>query len=422
MPNSSNPHDQASPANYVQLKASTIKTYEVVYRRCLRKAIEKRQVNCDEPIQITAMDLVDDWIENSKVYSPRTSLTQRSALLWAFIDMKLNGWQEAHDLLSVIHKKYVTHTSRTPREPHDLLQRSREPGRMIPEADLNTLLNRLATRGEWGARAQWFLLAGIASGARPAEWPDAQWIDPEKTVLRIFNAKVKVRNAWHKVPPLTFTLQDLDDEVTQLMDTQFHKRTDVNTSWDNVDFQRRMSTLDLTPEERDELLKAQYRNGIILFRDVLIEPQYRLHVRLHMESVQIVLDFERKRLAGKEPEALTNEALFTDGYFNPVRHCIWRACKKVFPNGELYSLYDTRSTFGANRKAQLGLFGASRDLGHQGITTSRDHYAPASKAWARYKPKPGQQNQNEHAEKDAALDSTLQTSQSSGPNPTAFST
>ena len=208
------------------MSASSLNTYQTVYKRCTRKAIEKRQTSCDDGLQITAMDLVDDWIDDSEKYRPGTSLTHKSALLWAFNTIRMDGWQEAHARLTAIHKKYVpsTRTTRTTRitshtssdDEQEFLQRSRVSGRMLPEDDLKILLNRLATRGEWGARSQWFLLAGIASGARPVEWVEAKWIDPEKTILRIFNVKVKVRNAWHKVPPLTFTLEDLDDEVTEL--------------------------------------------------------------------------------------------------------------------------------------------------------------------------------------------------------------
>ena len=41
---------------------------------------------------------------------------------------------------------------------------SRTPGRMIPEEDLTILLNELATMGVSGALAQWWLVAGVASG------------------------------------------------------------------------------------------------------------------------------------------------------------------------------------------------------------------------------------------------------------------
>lgn len=384
------------PANEigpVELKASTIKTYRIVYDRCMRKAITKREINPDEPVQITPLDLVEDWLLTVGSCRPQTANTQRSALLWAIAQSHEPGWQEAMNRLN-LNKQQSTRSSRSD-EALESGRRSRAPGRMIPEADLHILLNRLASRGEWGARSQWFLMAGIASGARPVEWPDADWVDDDKTVLRIYTAKVKARNAWHKVPPLTFTREDLDDEIDELCDADYSRRTEVNTSWENIDFERRMATLDLTPSETDELRSSQFRNGIMLFRDVFIEPQYRTYVRMHRDSVQMVIAEERERLLANSDQAvedLSTETIYKDCYYNPVRHCIWRACKKVFPNGELYSPVDTRSTFSANRKAQLGLLGASQDLGHQGVTTSRDYYAPASKAWSRYKPQPGQKS------------------------------
>ena len=373
------------PIQPIQLKASTLKTYRTVYDRSLRQAVEKRQINPDEPIEISPMDLVDDWILGIGTCRPRTSNTHRSALLWALAHNKAQGWEVAHERLASMRQESVRGFDAF--EGNELGKRSRTPGRMIPEAALHTLLNTLATRGEWGARSQYFLIAGIASGARPVEWPDAEWVDQEKTVLRIFTAKVKARNAWNKIPPLTFTTEiDLDDEINMLCGLSSTSRNEVNASAEDADFERRMSTLDLTAKEAQELRGAKYRNGIMLFRDVFIEPQHRTYVRLHIDSVQLVIESERKLAQPTPGEDITTEIIFRDGYFNPARHCIWRACKKAFPNGDLYSLVDTRSTFSANRKAQFGLEGASRDLGHQGVTTSRDHYAPASKAWSRYKP------------------------------------
>lgn len=216
----------------VELKASTIQTYRIVYDRCMRKAIAKREINPDEPVQITPLDLVEDWLLTVGSCRPQTANTQRSALLWAIAQSQEPGWKEALNRLNLNKQEGPSRTYSD--EDLESNRRSRAPGRMIPEADLHILLNRLASRGEWGARSQWFLMAGIASGARPVEWPDADWVDEEKTVLRIYTAKVKARNAWHKVPPLTFTLEDFDDEIDELCDADYSRRTEVNTSWEGL--------------------------------------------------------------------------------------------------------------------------------------------------------------------------------------------
>ena len=238
--------------------------------------------------------------------------------------------------------------------------------------------------GRSGARAQWWLLSGVASGARPIEWPDAQWIDEKQTILRIYTAKVKARNAWYNVPPMTFTAEDVDNEVEQLWGGHSGRNAGMAPTFHEVDFERRISTIKLTEEESNELRNAQIKNGVFLFRDVFIEPEYRTFVRLHMESVQSVMNESRAAIIDQGLEPVADEKLFGDNYFNPLRHTIWRACKKVFDD-KLYSLVDARQTFSANRKAAIGGANAQADLGHNNATTSKDYYAPASKAWARYR-------------------------------------
>lgn len=371
----------------VQLKSRTILTYRTIYERCMRNSVQRRQATPDDPVTVTPMDLVEDWLATSGTKKPRYANTERSALIWSLNTLRETGWEEAYTRLRTVAQERNT-VSRNKQAETD--KRSREPGRMIPENDLRTLLNALTNMGQSGAKAQWWLVAGVASGARPIEWPDAEWIDEEKTVLRIYTAKVKARNAWHKVPPLTFTAEDLDNEVEQLWGARNARGSEMTPTWHEVDFERRISTIDLTEAERAELRANQFKNGVLLFRDVLIEPEYRRFVRLHMESVRSVMDEEKAKAAAAGEEPKSDEKIFSDAYFHPLRHTIWRACKKVFPD-QLYSLVDTRSTFSANRKAAMGGASAQHDLGHASYSTSRDHYAPASRAWTRYKnaQKPG---------------------------------
>ena len=369
------------------LKASTTNTYMTIYRRCLARSIKLRQTTQDDPVSIAPINVVEDWLATVERSKPRYANTERSALLWAFANLKEPGWQEAYMRLRTVVQERLT-VSRDEQAKNE--RRSREPGRMIPEEDLSKLLNVLATMGVNGARAQWWLVAGIASGARPIEWPDAQWIDANETVVRIYTAKVKARNAWYNVPALTFTAEDLDNEVDQLWGGRNAKNSGMSPTWHDVDFERRISTINLSDEERAELRAAQIENGVLLFRDVLIEPEYRTYVKLHMESVKRALEEGRAKIQAEGLPPKSDEDIFADDYFNPLRHTIWRASKKAFDD-KLYSLVDARQTFSANRKAAIGGAGAQADLGHVSYSTSRDHYAPASRAWRRYK-NLGQQN------------------------------
>lgn len=325
--------------------------------------------------------MVEDWLVTTVGSKPRYANTERSALLWALGVNKPHGWQEAYTRLRTVAQERNT-VARNKQATGD--KRSRAPGRMIPEEDLSKLLNGLADMGTAGARAQWWLVAGIASGARPIEWPDAQWIDEKNTVIRIYTAKVKARNAWYQVPPMTFTAEDVDNEVEQLWGGHNERHSEMSPTYHEVDFERRISSFNLTEEEREELRGAQIKNGVLLFRDVFIEQEYRTFVRLHMESVQNVMAEARANIAAQGLDPVPDEKLFGDNYFNPLRHTIWRACKKVFDD-KLYSLVDARQTFSANRKAANGGKSAQADLGHNSYTTCKDHYAPASRAWSRYR-------------------------------------
>lgn len=363
------------------LAPSTIKTYNNIYKRYVRNSIKKRQTTPDDPITVSPVELVEDWLNATIESTPRYANTERSALLWALDEYKPGGWQEAYARLKRIDQERIT-LDRRILPTGD--KRARAPGRVIPEEDLSKLLNTLANMGASGARAQWWLVAGVASGARPVEWPDAEWIDDNKHIVRIYTAKVKARNPWYQVPPMTFTAEDADHEIEQLWGGLNKPNSASSPSYHDVDFERRIATIELTEEERAELRAAQIKNenGVVLFRDVFIEQEYRVFVRLHMESVQTMLSEQRASNAGNGVDAVSDETIFNDHYYTPLRHTIWRACKKTFDD-KLYSLADARQTFSANRKAAAGTRSAQADLGNT-YTTARDHYAPASKAWSRY--------------------------------------
>ena len=368
-----------------ELKDSTVKTYQTIYNRAVRHALEVRQTAEDEHITISPMDLVDDWVAEVTKKKPGTINMARSALLWTFLRDKPHGWQDAYHRLYRMRQENVRGTG--PEMDEDS-KRTRIPGRIIPEADLNILLNELATMNPWGPSSQWFLMARVASGARPAEWLDAQWADEEQTVLRIYNAKVKAVNAWHNIPPMTFSTIDVEDESGSVWDAWAARGVVDAPSKYEVDFERRISGIILNPQELTHLRDARWKNGVLLFRDVLIEPQYRKYVTLHLNHIKQVMSMDRTGKEFKNDQFLSQEELFSTYYYTPARHCIWRACLSVFPDKRTYSLTDTRSTFSANRKALNGLVATAAEMGHAGVTTAKDYYAPASSAWVRYKKRP----------------------------------
>ena len=99
-----------------------------MYDRSLRQAVEKRQTNPDEPIEISPMDLVDDWISGIGTCRPRTSNTHRSALPWTLAHNKTQGWETAHARLAAMRQESVRGFDLF--EGNELGKRSRTPGRM----------------------------------------------------------------------------------------------------------------------------------------------------------------------------------------------------------------------------------------------------------------------------------------------------
>ncbi|MDP9915423.1 hypothetical protein J2W24_001058 [Variovorax boronicumulans] len=70
--------------------------------------------------------------------------------------------------------------------------------------------------------------------------------------------------------------------------------------------------------------------------------------------------------------------------FNGCRTALAAACKRAFPDGRLYSLYDTRSTASANMQATFGADVASMVLGHyMKRRRSIKHYAGQDRAFSR---------------------------------------
>jgi hypothetical protein len=367
-----------------QLQENSVKTYKDNYDRCLRLALSTRTLNEDESPIIKPMDIVDDWFSTQKLKKAGTANIQRSAILWALKTDQPPGWEDAC--------KRLNSTSRVSRRDaknadREIIsdKRTRVCGRVIPEEDLRLLINRLIDMRSWGGPTQWFLIAGVASGARPGEWPEARWADEDKTILRIHTSKGKVRNAWDKIPAMTFDEVDTENETDKLwkrpdVSEDPRKNSENDDLWNAIDFERRISSFDLSEDELTELRSNRAKNGVALFRDVAIEPQYRTYVKLHMDSVQSVIS-AKQRLYPNSSVA----AIFGKHYYSKSRHCVWRACVTIFEDEDkLYSLADTRQTFSANRKALNGRESAAAELGHS-ITTSKDHYAPARKAWTKYK-------------------------------------
>lgn len=323
------------------LKASTVATYEVIYQRCMRKSLSKREpLFEDQYSEVTALEVIEDWLVKTANNKKSYVNTERSALLWMLADQRPPNWLSAYTRLKTATEERAIRECAT-------VAHSREPGRMIPPDELSTLLDELADMKKPGAQAQNWLIAGIASGIRPVEWPYSRWIDEKKTIVRVYASQAEAHRAWHQIPPMTFTTEDVENEVEKLWGGKNLRKSEFNPAYHEVDFARRVATLDLSDDDLATLRAAQTKNGMRLFRDVFVEKQYRSSVQLHLESLQRVVTETRAENA-KLGLNLSNDDLFNHYYFKPLRHTIWRACKRIFAD-KTYSLADTRQTFLANQ-------------------------------------------------------------------------
>ena len=140
------------------------------------------------------MDIVDDWFFSQQSKTAGTANIQRSAILWVLKTDRPVGWEDAYTRLQSNSRVSRRDEKNAKREIKSEM-RTRVNGRVLLETDLQLLINHLIGMGTFGASAQWFVIAGVASGARPSEWPEAVWADAYKTVLRIHTSKRKNHNA-----------------------------------------------------------------------------------------------------------------------------------------------------------------------------------------------------------------------------------
>ena len=250
-------------------------------------------------------------------------------------------------------------------------RRSRENRRMIPKEDWSTLINHFNMNpSKWGIRAQNMISASIGCGARPIEWISAQLID-EKTI-RIYNAKVKNINAWNKVAPGAFYEGQYSVPKSRL---EMEKSIEARIRSSGLDPIKDISLIMEIRKNADD-----FDNKV--FRDVTFESNFLLPIRM---TIRYVEQFFQDKYGEDWRESVpsdTLEKVYKAEFYAKVRIAVWRACKFLFGEEKLYSPADARSTFAANRKAQFGIEQTAIDMGHTSTTKTRDHYAPARKAWS----------------------------------------
>lgn len=368
------------------ISPKSLKIYQRHYERAYEQAESELRITDDTPVALSPEDVAAYVMRNPRNLQRTTLVLQRAALLYFFRDRKPHGHEAAIELLTAW-RPTDPGTEDDGDDPDEQRAATRSKGKVIPEGDLHLLSNHLMGMGEAGARAQYMLLSTVACGARPVEWLYAQWVGT--TTLRLYTAKAKRHNALAKIPAGTFP--DLEagpeSETAQLFRPRGGAGGVRAPSIQEADFERRLSELNLDPQEDADLIQelrdSRDQNSTRLFRDIAIAPEHCLHIDLLLRSIRRVMSErlgEDYLVSHDRPEL---EETFKVEFYNPLRHAIWRACKNVFAPGVRYSMADARSTFSANRRATVGIRQASADLGHSHLSTTVGHYPSGKAAWPR---------------------------------------
>jgi len=250
-------------------------------------------------------------------------------------------------------------------------KRTRANRRMIPKDDWSAIINHFNMNpSKWGIRAQHMISASVGCGARPIEWIGAQLINDN--TIRIYNAKIKNINAWNKVAPGSFyegqyTAPKSRSEMEKTIEAKIH-----SSGLDPVKDAALIMDIRQNAQNFDQKI----------FRDVTFEPNFLLPIRM---TIRFVEQFFHEKYGGNWRENIpsdTLERIYKAEFYAKVRVAVWRACKLLFGETKLYSPADARSTFAANSKARFGIEKTAIDMGHTSTKKTRDHYAPAKKAWS----------------------------------------
>ena len=315
---------------------TTERLYERSVRELYRRSERHRNTDPQQLVVVSPADVTDDLIASIPVRTEASWVLYRSALLWhlAAHQHRNEAYASAYRLLASVPRSTAIGISRPPTRAK----------RTIPHDDLISLLTELGARNRaasWGTRTSYWLLAALATGARPREWIGARWLDETHEVLRIQNGKLQ-RAA---VPPYLLvpagkTIFDVEAENPET----------------------------LTPgDESDETRQ---------FRNVPVEKDDRIWVDHHLRSLASYL--QGTEAAGED------RVRGYEAYYHASRRALQVACKRAFKGKRSYSLYVMRSQFSANAKARMPLEDVSALMGHSNTRVTMGHYGSRKAAHGRH--------------------------------------
>lgn len=307
-----------------------------------RASIQARTQDPTLPANVSPETVVADLIKSTFGPQPTRSHASwnlyRAALLWHLSTKRADGeaYQRAYAMLAA--------TKRPPGKragaaaDDSTRARQQKPRRSIPEQDLSLLLDTLVTMNRsacWGARTQYWLRAGLATGVRINEWAGTSWADTHRQALLVPNSKRKLAApAFHQPLADGQTVHDL--------------------------------ALEGRAKDADPTRPSM--------RVVPVDVHDRMFVDLHIQSLHA---FIVKQGAASSVDA----ASAFRKYYDNCRKTLHAACQRAFRGRRSYSLRVMRGQFAANAKSENPLSAVSELMGHESSgRTTMGNYGHRSKA------------------------------------------
>lgn len=325
--------------------------------RCLyRQSSAIRTTDIQNPIDPSPAEVVQDLIDSASAQPsgapPRRARASwalyRSSLLWHLSSRRHQNdvYETAYQLLAST-KSPAGVKSTKPRAKKTF---SGNDFAMIITAlgSLNALQGLNLRRSFWGSQTAYWLQAGVAAGARGAEWEGAAWLDRDKFQLLIPNAKRK------KTTPAFFKIAGAAN--AKIAAGSANESAQTVYDLDNED----LGSEDLGSEyddDEDDWEAGPFEVDVDSHRIVRIDPNDAIYVDLHLASIE--RNTIHQQLKNNTPRS---ESFIR--YYEMARRTLRSACEIAFKGKRYYRLYNTRSQFSANRKVDHQLGAVAAMMGH----------------------------------------------------------
>ncbi|MDM0082006.1 hypothetical protein QTI17_15525 [Variovorax sp. J31P179] len=336
----------------------------VKYRRNFGMMIERAAAALNlDPDLVTVSDLIVQ-LRSDETLTTATKVTYKASIKWALkqpdIEFPHESREQGLELIGAFNLR-----------DQQIVRNTRVSARAIPKEDLGPVLNGLlsarSSPRNWAAKTTAWLVAGIATGALPGEWRSAYWLDRERGILRLPNAKLRKQApiSWQHIPERLLNLADVDLAAEIPIDPKKVSAVISAAKRHSDMLARNLAFFDQAEAGTDasnaiaietlrRLRRWELQNAGLAWRDIKVPFRSRGAIDAHLTNIQ-------QYLTGEADD--DGEPTF-DRLYNGCRRALRDACVRAFDDGRLYSLFDTRSTAAANMQAIFGAEAAAVVMGH----------------------------------------------------------